>query len=177
MSVGPVWLLDVDGVLNAPAARWGDRPRSASALHTGVKYRMTWAPELVAELGRLHRDGAVELRWATTWVDESAQLEELFRLPTLSTAFAGLGPSPAVKTPALKIAAALLVLEQEGRPLIWTDDDAIPARGPLRERIDAAAPPALLIAPDPRYGLQPDDLEAVAAFLADPHGATDLDRR
>lgn len=162
----PVWLLDVDGVVNAPAPRWGGPPRRDVAFHTGEAFRMSWAPELVAGLGRLHRDGAVELRWATTWADESRQLEQLFGLPELVTAFAGLGPSPAVKTPALKIAAALLVLEDEGRPLIWTDDDAIPARGPLRDRIEAAGPPVLLIAPDPRYGLQPEHLEEVSAFLA-----------
>lgn len=167
MSGAPVWLLDVDGVVNAAAPRWGAPPRRASAIHTGETFRMSWAPELVDALGGLHRAGRVELRWATTWVDESRQLERLFGLPELATAFAGLGPSPAVKTPALKIAAALLVLEQERRPLIWTDDDAIPARGPLRQAIESAGPPTLLIAPDPRYGLQPEDLAAVTAFLAD----------
>lgn len=166
MTGTPVWLLDVDGVLNAPAPRWGGPPRRADAVHTGEVFRMSWAPELVAALRRLHRTGAVELRWATTWADESLQLERLFGLPELATAFAGLGPSPAVKTPALKVAAALRVLEHEGRPLIWTDDDAIPGRGPLREALEAAGPPLLLIAPDPRHGLQPEDLDAVAGFLA-----------
>jgi hypothetical protein len=49
--------------------------------------------------------------------------------------------------------------------LIWTDDVAIPTSGPVRDELTAAGR-ALLIAPIPSRGLQPEDLEAIDAFLA-----------
>jgi hypothetical protein len=164
----PVWLLDVDGVLNADRPGWGSRPRTGKATFEGHLFRMRWAPPLMIHLARLHHDHVVEFRWATTWVDQIHQLEALFGLPGFPVAFSGLPTGPQIQTPDLKGEAALDVVETERRPLIWTDDDAIPLGGPLLRRLRASEQPLLLIAPDPRRGLQPAHLDAVTEFLSKP---------
>jgi hypothetical protein len=167
----PVWLLDVDGVLNADRPGWSGLPGHGTAKFEGHVFRMRWAPRLIVQLIKLHRDHVVEFRWATTWVDEIGQIEALFRLPGFPLAFSGLSSGPQSQVPGLKGEAALHVVETERRPLIWTDDDAIPLGGPLRRRLHASQP-LMLIAPDPNRGLQPADIQAVTEFLANP-GATE----
>jgi hypothetical protein len=163
----PVWLLDVDGVLNATRPGWGGPPRQGSARHGHDVFRMRWAPKLMVELARLHHARAVEVRWATTWVDHIDNVEALFNLPAFPVAFSGLPGAPQITTPGLKIQAALHVVETERRPLIWTDDDAIEANSAHLPRLRAGGQPVLLISPDPRRGLQPDHLQAIADFIGE----------
>jgi hypothetical protein len=162
----PVWLLDVDGVLNAGRPGWGAKPGQGDASFERMTFRMRWAPPLIARLAAYHRAGVAEIRWATTWVDEIAQIEALMGLPAFPTAFSGLPEGPQFKVPGLKADAALEVVEGEGRALIWTDDDAIPLSGPLLDRLNSAGPPILLVAPNPRRGLQAADLDRIDEFLA-----------
>ena len=162
----PVWLLDVDGVLNAARPGWDEDPSQGQAYVDGVEYLLRWAPGLARRVTALSTTGTVEVRWATTWVDHILQVERLLRLPSLSTAFRGLSSDAPVDPAALKLQAALNVVEVEQRPLIWTDDDAIPGMGPLLERIHDAGVPVLLLAPHTRHGLQPDDLDQIDDFVA-----------
>jgi len=162
----PVWLLDVDGVVNARRPAW-DQPFShGNAFVDGVAYRLQWAPELTKYIRGVHKRKAAEIRWATTWVDHVHQVERLLRLPAFRTAFRGLGSAPSIGAPDLKLIAALQVVEVERRPLIWTDDDAIPVLGAQRRRLEEAGVPVLLLAPDPYEGLTPEHLERIDAFLA-----------
>jgi len=163
----PVWLLDVDGVLNAARPGWGEDPGQGQAYVDGVAYLLRWAPGLARRVTALHTAGAVDVRWATTWVDHIRQVERLLQLPALSTAFRGLSGAGPVDPAELKLKAALDVVELEQRPLIWTDDDAIPGMGPLLERIHDAGVPVLLLAPHTRHGLQPEDLDQIDDFLAE----------
>ncbi|WP_436492730.1 hypothetical protein [Actinokineospora sp. HUAS TT18] len=142
----------------------GAAPRQGMAFSGGVGYRMRWAPALVREIVALHRGGRVEIRWATTWVDDIGQVERLLKLPGFPTAFTTLGADPSVKAPERKAAAAIEIVEVERRPLIWTDDDAIPTHGPLIERLSIQLP-TLFIRPDARRGLQPEDCAAISEFL------------
>ena len=167
----PVWLLDVDGVLNALHPGWDSPAQQGVAVAYGTAFRLRWAPALVDRIARLHRSGSVEVRWATTWVDEIDQVERLLRLPRFPTAFTGLGAAPSVQATGRKWAAALEVVEEERRPLLWTDDDAIPAWEDGVQRLGATGLPVMLVAPDPRTGLQPEHLAAIEAFLADPWAA------
>ncbi len=162
----PVWLLDVDGVLNAARPGWDEPPGQGQAFVNGTAYPLRWAPPLARRIARLHHGAGVEVRWATTWVDHIMQIERLLRLPALSTAFGNLGPAEVADHVSLKVHAALRVVEVERRPLIWTDDDAIPAPGASRDRIMAAGVPGLLLEPHTRHGLQPDDLTRIDDFLA-----------
>jgi hypothetical protein len=170
----PVWLLDVDGVVNARRPAWDQPFAQGHAFVDGVTYRLQWAPALTRYIKSVHKRRLAEVRWATTWVDHVHQVERLLRLPAFHTAFRGLGTSPAVAAPDRKLAAALHVVEVERRPLIWTDDDAIPIAGEALERLQDAGMPLLLVAPDPFEGLRPEDLERIDAFLAslaDPEAA------
>lgn len=161
----PVWLLDVDGVVNARRPAWDQPFAQGHAFVDGVTYRLQWAPALTRYIKAVHKRRAAEIRWATTWVDHVHQVERLLRLPAFRTAFRGLGTSPAVAAPDRKLDAALHVVEVERRPLIWTDDDAIPPPGPQRQRLEDAGVPILLLAPDPFEGLGPSDLDRIDAFL------------
>lgn len=162
----PVWLLDVDGVLNASRPGWGEDPDQGDAFVDGACYSLRWAPALTRRISALAVSGAVEVRWATTWVDHILQVERLLRLPRIDTAFRGLrlGDHDSV---ARKVKAALDVVEVERRPLIWTDDDAIPDHGELLERLMDSGTPVLLLSPGSRQGLQPDDVAAIDDFLAE----------
>ena len=164
----PVWLLDVDGVLNANRPGWGGRPAEGYAHAGDGQFWIRWSPELVRRIIAVHRTGAVEVRWATTWVPWIGAIEELLGLPTWPVAWEGPHEgvdTPAIPTPLRKVQTALYVVERERRPLIWTDDDAIPTHGSAHDRITSAGVPCLLVRPSSRAGLQPSDLDAVEEFL------------
>jgi hypothetical protein len=162
-----VWLLDVDGVINARKPGWHAAPHHGRAYAEGTAWPMRWAPALVARIRRLHASGAVEVRWCSTWCAWSDQLERLFRLPALACAF-----TTTTDAPTAKLAAARAVLA-DGDHLIWTDDDEVPTGGPLLDELTATGR-ALLIRPDARRGLTPAHLDAIESFArraADPPAA------
>lgn len=156
----PIWLLDVDGVINTSRPGWSAAPQSGKAYAGGVGYRLRWAPALLDRIRRLHGSGAVEVRWCTTWCAYADQLERLWRLPPLMRAFTeDINGTTAVMA---KIAAARRVLADGGR-LIWTDDDVVPLSGELHGELTADGR-ALLIRPKASVGLQPEHLDQIEAF-------------
>lgn len=162
----PVWLLDVDGVLNASRPGWAEPHVQGEAYVDGVTYLLRWAPELARRIDGIVGGGAVEVRWATTWVDHILQVERLLRLPSMRTAFR-VGSDADLDPAELKLQAALHVVEVERRPLIWTDDDAIPGvEDILHRRIKDAGVPVLLLEPHTANGLQPEDVDEIDRFLA-----------
>lgn len=157
----PVWLLDVDGVLNASRPGWGGAPRNGTAYSVGVGYPMRWAPRLMDRIYALHEAHRVEIRWCTTWCDAADQVERLFGLPRFDRVWSHeLTGDAAARA---KLDAARDVLDRQRR-LIWTDDTAVPLDGPVRDELTRSGH-ALLIAPSPRRGLQPEDLDAIEAFI------------
>jgi hypothetical protein len=156
----PVWLLDVDGVINATKPGWGAAPCQATAYADGAGWRMRWAPALIDRIRALIDAEAVEVRWCTTWCPWAGQLEDMWRLPQLERAFREPinGPAAAVA----KLAAARQVLA-EGRRLIWTDDQEVPTCGPLYDELTADGR-GLLIRPSSRRGLQPEDMSKIEMF-------------
>lgn len=159
----PVWLLDVDGVLNATRPGWSAAPRNGTAYGGGHPYRLRWAPALITRIRALHQAGSVTLRWCSTWCADADQVERLFALPPLERSWTG--PISHSAAPAAKLAAAHAVLDQ-GHRLIWTDDDAVPTSGPVHDELVATGC-ALLIAPLANRGLQPEHLDTIEAFLSD----------
>ncbi|GIG90098.1 hypothetical protein [Plantactinospora endophytica] len=162
----PVWLLDVDGVVNARRPGWGRTPCRADVWseEDRCEYPLSWADALVDRMRALHDSGVVELRWCTTWCPEADVLERLWRLPVLDRA---LVCEPVPKGPEgwpVKRAAAHAVLAA-GRTLVWTDDEAIPEGDRVLDRAVARGI-ALLIAPDPARGLRPADIDEIEAFAA-----------
>jgi hypothetical protein len=161
-----VWLLDVDGVINANRPGWGAAPRRQNvwSRQDGTHYLIRWAPALVRRIRTLHTRGVVEVRWCTTWCPDADALERLWSLPPLRRALNAEPMPRGADCWPLKRAAADAVLA-EGSALIWSDDEALPPPGPERERLTAAGR-ALLIAPRANRGLQPGHLDAIEVFAA-----------
>jgi len=158
----PVWLLDVDGVINVTRPGWGAAPHSGTAHSAGYPYRLRWAPALIARIRALHTAGSVTIRWCSTWCADAAQIERLFGLPRLERCWTD--PISSTAAAHAKLAAARAVLDQ-GRRLIWTDDEVAPTCGPVRDELTRSGR-SLLIAPTPNRGLQPEHLETIEEFVA-----------
>lgn len=159
----PVWLLDVDGVLNVANPGWSAAPYRAQVWSTTAnrEFRIRWAPALLKRVKALHRSGAVEIRWCTTWCGDTTELERALGLPAFEPCWTEYvnGHGSAVA----KLAAARKVLA-DGRRLIWTDDDEVPTSGPLFDELMADGR-TLLIRPDERHGLQPRHLDEIERFV------------
>jgi hypothetical protein len=153
----PVWLLDVDGVINVKRPGWSAAPFQGRAHALGAEWKLRWAPALIARIRTLHGDGVAEVRWCSTWCAWPGEVERLFKLPGLDRAF---GDVPDFSV--AKLAAARAVL-RAGRRLVWTDDVEVPEAGPLREELTRDGR-ALLIRPDERRGLTPAHLDEIEAF-------------
>ncbi len=168
MTAKPVLLLDIDGVINVrPHIGGWDRPpvRIKAGFPVYLELRV------VDRLRDIHVRGLAEVRWCTTWCGHPA-LDILERI--LAVRFLrAFGDRPMNKTWGdLKVEAALAVLE-EGRQLIWVDDDEVDAGRRLYPAIAQAADDgrALLVQPDSERGLQPEALDAIEAFAARPDQA------
>lgn len=162
----PVWLLDVDGVLNANRPGWGGPPRQGTAYAHGHPYRLRWAPPLLDRIRAVHTGGLAELRWSSTWCSHADQVERLMRLPVLPRALTDEEvAAPGAFCSRAKLEAAFWVVEVERRPLVWTDDLVVPHAGPDRERLSRAGVPVLLVTPRGNRGLQPEHLDEIEEFL------------
>jgi hypothetical protein len=158
----PVWLLDVDGVVNVRRPTWGPDLCRGIAHSDGVDWPIRWAPALIARIRHLHGSGVVEVRWCTTWCMDADELERLFGLPALGRALGADDLDGTEATDARKLAAARRVLAA-GRRLVWTDDTAVPRSGPLFDELTRGGR-ALLIRPHSRRGLRPADINRIRAF-------------
>jgi hypothetical protein len=157
----PVWLLDVDGVINVGWPEWDGGSRSGSAYSSGQEFLIRWAPALIERIRGLHERYAVDIRWCSTWCCDADQLERLFGLPALERAWTA--DINGLVAAAAKLAAARQVLAEKRR-LIWTDDTEVPTDGPLYDELTRDGR-ALLIAPHWRRGLLPEHLDAIEAFV------------
>lgn len=163
-TLPPVWLLDVDGVINGHPhhAGWGDPPKRVSP---GPVY---YEPRLIDRIRAIHAAGMAEVRWCTTWCDFRIPLAKLEQ--ALDVEFErAFTVRPMSKTWAeLKTEAAVAVLEG-GRRLVWTDDDEADVASGFYPVLGEAVADgrALLIAPDSNRGLQPEHLELIEEFASD----------
>ena len=130
-NLRPIWLLDVDGVINALCApkTWDEHKEGIAHLDDG-SYKICWSEELIRAIELINKED-VEVRWLTTWghyanevLRPLVNLEEEFPVqaePVYASGYGG--ASLSYTTFDWKYMAVLEVLE-EGRPIIWTDDDA-----------------------------------------------------
>lgn len=170
----PVWLLDIDGVVNAlarqpildsfPIEQWiqvmvrTDLPGIGPAV-----FPILAARPVLDFVATLHASGEVEIRWHSTWREAAVtDLAPALGLPHLPISVAPEWANHRALVPWWKQPAAERVLES-GRSLVWTDDDIALFRrelGAFEDRDDA-----LLISPDRTRGLDQDDLDTIAGFL------------
>lgn len=160
----PVWLLDVDGVIFPESSKpgWGAAPRRVHIpISDGRILTERYAYQLVRQIRDIIKSGVVEVVWATTWINDNdiLKLERIFSFPPLGYAF----PRCAVGGFREKTEAAEHVI-RSGRKLIWTDDNVVPKWGYTYEKLTKDGR-SLLISPDPKRGLQPEDMDAIRAFL------------
>jgi len=179
----PVWLLDVDGVLNACSSRgcrsvWPQEcwHRHLVADLDGRKWPILVADPIVSYLRAVHANGDAEIRWHTSWQHSAPQrLAPALGLPDWPLAVAPEHHDPAEHTTHgwWKLGAVARVLDEEGRRLVWTDDDIsfgaqlTGAVGELLRR-----PGALAVTPRSTIGLTLKNLLAVDAFLGADDGRT-----
>jgi hypothetical protein len=83
----PVWLLDIDGVVNACAKKpdrnvWPlDQWWSLKVDVGGHSWPVLVAEPVLAFIRRVHAEGLAEIRWHTTWQQDAKALEEACDLP------------------------------------------------------------------------------------------------
>lgn len=157
----PVWLLDVDGVINKITWEHDGPEAYVDFDDQGSRFKMRWNTKVVDTIRYFANSDKVDIRWCTTWVSAARNLEDLWMLPRLDTAFDGGGY---IDYSELKNLAAVDVLTNEKRPLIWTDDDVIP-----HDFMDDNdnIPDMLLIRPRAHIGLSNTQLELISEFITD----------
>jgi hypothetical protein len=169
VAVVPVWLLDIDGVINAlgnspprdwPIACW--RSVEAESAHN-IRWPIVAAQPVLDFIAVVHDKGQAEIRWHTSWQGFANNVSRELGLPEFP-----LQPAPEYDEPLSftwwKLPAARRVLE-EGRRLIWTDDDFSEELTRAQRRELSASGRALLLGPDTMTGLRRRHLKRIEAFL------------
>ena len=165
----PIWLLDVDGVLNAvnvlaalDGVEWADYTQgSATDIHT---YNIVWSPSLVQRICRLHDDELVEVRWLTTWCDRAkSEIAPLLKLPNLEVIDRPHQGQGWWKLPlAQQVAGA-----EPGRAIIWTDDDLGSDRSAMQwieTEHGKTGRRILAVTPTWKTGISRPQMDAIEAF-------------
>lgn len=174
----PIWLLDVDGVLNALPYRgespggWDDYQSFRCDTDGGFRYLITYSPTLMACIRALHESGAVEIRWLTTWGrGANFRLNKELGLPDFTVAgepdvLSGFAGAPNHRW--WKFDDARRAHEAEPhRPIIWTDDDLSYVPDAHAWAVDKGF---LAISTNPITGITPVDIARVVEFI-DEHAA------
>lgn len=166
MAEKPVWLLDIDGVINAvgdlrlrettwPDARWVVGRADAGG---GATFTITAAEPTLQFIRRVHEEDLAEIRWLTTWRDAAQNVADLLCLPTFPVQ-----REHVTGHTWWKERCAEHVVNVEQRQLIWTDDDLhTELSAACRYRLKSAG--ALLIRPNYRVGLVAGELARIEAF-------------
>lgn len=175
----PVWLMDVDGVLNIIG--WGsDGVKKAwddTYRFVAMGFQITVSPRMIRSIEGWRRSGLVEVRWLTTWEDHANEfLSPEFDWPQ-NLQVAGRREESQLERPRKfsesrvsyredvgwwKLEFAQAVYET-GVPVIWTDDDiafAPDAKEWLRTVDDDR-----MLAISPHSGLTPGDLVRIERFI------------
>lgn len=166
----PLWLLDVDGVINAlashvvkarhkhPDGQWLSKRLFPPGFDHGLV--VIWD----ARVTRFIRDisSEVDVMWLTTWVDLA---------PTLLAPAIGLPDFPVlgaqddvILSPKTWWKLPLAQRASLDRDIIWTDDD-LQFETPAREWLSGFPGRQLAIAPDYKRGLTPEHLDRIREFV------------
>lgn len=187
----PLWLLDVDGVLNAvnllqdlkaleENTSWPDycEGRAESGRSPGHTYNIIWSPTLIKRITALHESGTVDIRWLTTWETRAqTEIAPLLGLPHFELAgqrdlaaehrqLTTGGDTPGDYWWKLPLARAAVV-DTPDRRLIWTDDDltSVPeAVQWARQRWENGGGQACLVMPRWELGISPNQMDVIEAF-------------
>ncbi|MGH8861229.1 MAG: HAD domain-containing protein [Jatrophihabitantaceae bacterium] len=175
----PVWLLDIDGVVNAlahgpvrdswPAELWVQHVVHADIPGTGrMALPILAATPVIDFITAVVDSGAVDVVWHSTW--RAAAVTDLAPVLGLPSIPISVAPEWTHRPDHVwwKLPAAQRVVEA-GRRLVWTDDD-IAVLGDQVAELYARAD-TLLIAPDRCAGLNREHLQRIREFVAVPESA------
>ena len=157
----PIWFLDIDGVVNALARPAPIGHQITTAITMGRGWRIAYDPRVIEFINRVSRENLAEIRWLTTWEQDAHRSLG----PTV-----GFDAFPAYDIPDddsafgwWKADIVAASIENEGRPLLWTDDDI--DSEPVRDSLIAEGTASLLVSPDPQTGLETKNLETIEEFI------------
>lgn len=181
----PVLLLDLDGVVNAlskkpPSGVWpkGSWITGKATDTERREYPMLVARQVVEFINGLHRSGAAEVRWHTTWQSAAQGVAELVGLDTFkvmeSPEFADYRNFQkqaiiAGRPTWWKLPAAERVVQVEKRDLIWVDDD-LPYEYTRKAQFDpllGGDRKVLMVDPYSMNGLVEFEMEKINKFAAE----------
>ena len=172
----PVLLLDVDGVVNAltrefpltwPEDTWWQKDVYAPS--TGRSWPITYSTALVDALNDISE--RAEVRWHTTWQYDAPILGEELGLnvfdvlptPYYQRKFSGYINDS--KHLWWKMQAAIDVVNNENRPLVWIDDDlGIHNRVEFSGEVPSDTE-VLFVAPYSDLGIQPNEIDVINAWI------------
>jgi hypothetical protein len=169
-TVRTLWLLDIDGVINA-VPEWGH----GTPLHVwdtwiskDVKNSTDTWPILVAQpvldfLIYIHESGLAEIRWHTSWQEEALDFGDSFGLPTFHVQ-----PCPEAMKNGTPSWWKLPTVQRElstGRRVLWTDDHINREMNGGTRRLLGLLPHLKMVVPNTATGLSPDDLVDILYFL------------
>lgn len=164
----PVWLLDIDGVVNATRPGWSCAPWTTTVAVAGRELRLRWAPQLIYTIRTLSVCALAEVRWCSSWGSQASIVQDAMDLPPLGNALPEIPIGQTVQHAKLQAARDVL---QQGRRLIWTDDEVVPAPGTASHRLLHVPGRTLLIRPTPRKGLLPEHALRIIEFCQDDQQA------
>lgn len=156
---------DVDGVLNAQMPFGWGKTQNGSAVAGGIRWKIRWAPAMVAELDALD----VERVWATTWCDDAEHPEDgIVPLMGLTPGSRVMMPlTGEVTFPSIYWKFEALIADQEDSPsrFVWLDDEIDPDQ---REAVLDMGGFAADI--NPSLGITPKIMEQIRLYIdgADP---------
>jgi hypothetical protein len=164
-AVKPIWLLDIDGVINAcdyyPTS-WPEY-KEIEARCAGRDYTVRYAQQVVDFINTVHSEGLAEIRWLTTWGREANDsFREKLGLPEFELAgirYEARGMETWWK------AILANVVATEDRPILWTDDDYPYYGGSSITKHWTNE--HLVISPSIYEGLTPSHLKQIEEFLRD----------
>jgi hypothetical protein len=169
----PIWLLDVDGVLNAVTTKpdanvWPDFKR-IDAHADDRSWRIWFSPSVIAFINEMIATDRVDVMWLTTWGGEAnGDLREQLGLPVLPVAGTRDG-YPSDEWWKLPIARQMhREAARAGRGVIWTDDD-IPyeaaAKNWLQSILGEDDKTILAVGPRTSDGLTPRHLDKIRQYV------------
>lgn len=182
----PVWLLDVDGVLNAvtspgkrppksagwPADSWVDFMADATISQVPREFRILAAQPVLNVVRRARDEGLAEVRWLTTWEEGDLVLNELapkLGLPDFPIA----GRQADNRSPRFtdyswwwKLPIVQRVHgEDPDRDILWTDDDISSSR-PAKVWANSQPKGRITwISPNSGIGLIPTHVDKITKWL------------
>lgn len=158
----PIWLLDVDGVINRIGVRMpGPELRTFKSANG---YQITYEVDLLERMAKLHADGKIEIQWLTTWEElADAYLAEELGLPRGLTV-AGQYATADANFRWWKHGTARQLFDL-GHRIIWTDDDLNFEPSARNWAVSAEGPQLIWFAPDERIGITHEFIDRVEAWL------------